>query len=183
MNEHVLRFAHALPATVTDEKVYEVLENARELLRRLSGNARDIQFRHKIEDRKDKLGGPLGQELDVVYIQLLAKFTQPNWCLPPEAHALRMQFERDTLNRAVNEAAAKAMAEHRKELEKQVKAAKALAPESIKQLPGAESAPAHTVALDKMLITDEEIVRSSQHPNGVSILDGPMFPTSDDQVN
>jgi DNA-binding PadR family transcriptional regulator len=182
MGQHVLKWNQALPAEVSDEKVYTVLNKGRELLKRLSGDAPDLQFRHKVEEKEATIGGPLGQKIRVVYITLFARFEKPDFMLPPETLGLLQQHRMQVQHREVFEAAAKAMAEQRKEMERAVKEAKAAMPESVRQLPGVETVPAHTVSPSQMVLTDEDIARQANQPAGVSVFDGPMFPTSDEEV-
>ncbi len=176
MGMHVLQWKQALPAEVPDSKVYEVLEHGRELLRRLSGGARDIQFRHKVTDQEATIGGPLGQRITVTYIELWARFSGSELMLPPETQVLLRQHRALANNRELAEAVAKAQAERRKELEKQAKDAQAQAVDPVRDDPNVDRAPAHTVSVDKMLVSDEELARAAAMPAGVSVFDGPMCP-------
>lgn len=184
MGEHCLQWKQALPREVSDDKVYEILQKGRELLKRLSGGAEDIQFRHVIEDKVATIGGPLGQKVNVTYIQLYARFTQTDFLLPKETQGLLKQYRDGQLERDLREAAAKAYADQRAEMEKKVREEAHNRPDVVRDFPQlVDHAPAAGVPLDKMVISDAEVVRLAETPSGVSIFDGPMVPGSDGEVH
>lgn len=183
MAEHGLQWKQALPIQTPPAKVYDVLEQGRRLLKRLSGDDQNIQFRHMITEEEATIGGPLGEKIRVIYIQLFARFSKPDFALPPETQVLLRQYRMDVTNRDVNEAAAKAMADRRKELEKQAKEAIANQKDPVRDNPDAITMKAKDVQLDKMLISDLELARVAETPAGVSIFDGPMVPGTDEEVN
>lgn len=170
MDRHRLVFQKSLPADAPDAKVYSVLEQARELLRRMAKDAPDIKFKHKVEDTEAKMGGPLGQTVQVVHITLIAEFTQVACLLPAETQGLKRQYDHNLLARdVVSEMLAKAK-EERLAMEKQVREAAKNQPDPVRDFPElVDTVPAHQVALDKMVLTDAEIARASQHPLGVEV--------------
>lgn len=182
MGKHVLQWKQALPAETPDKKVYDVLQSGRQLLFELSGRARDIEYKHKVSDQDAQLGGPLGQKIRVTYLEVWARFDQPDFALPGETQGLLQQYRFAENNRSLIEAANKAIADQRAEQAKAAKEAVKNQPD-FRDDPTVESAPAHTVQLDKMLISDAELARTSATPAGVTVFDGPMFPASDGEVH
>lgn len=101
-HEHELIFQYSLKRDVSDEMVSNFLQAAREQLKRLAGPfAREIQFRHKVEERDAKLGyGDKGTDIVVLHIILAMRF---NGLPSGEVQALKRRAESERLDKTVRE--------------------------------------------------------------------------------
>jgi hypothetical protein len=177
--KHQLVVNQALPLKSEEDAVQRVLFAAKELLFEMSGKAKDIRYRHFVREKDTTIGGPLGQAIRVIYITVVCQFEQAEFWLPQATKNLIRKFEQDKLAGLVGEHAVKA---REAKLAAEAKAAKEAAKQpNIRDLPGVETVPAKDVPLSKMLVSDAELLRASDAA-GVTVFDGPMFPTSPDEV-
>ena len=169
--QHALLFRKALPDDTPDEAVYKVLGYARELLKEIAGrSATDIQFRHRVDERTAQLGGPLGQVINVVYIQLGMRFNLPTVMMGPEMRRLFEDFQvtriDDVVRRAVEEAQREAAA-----MAKQVVEEAKNRPDPVRELSDAVYlTPAKDVPLGKMVITDDIAFARQMNADGQTAL-------------
>ncbi len=102
MAKHHLYFAHTLPRRTRDDKIYSVLAQAREMLKRMGGmGVRNLEFKHTVEREKHTEIGV------VVYITMVARFDQFDFLLPEETWRLIKQYEQKKLDKLAAEAQAR----------------------------------------------------------------------------
>jgi hypothetical protein len=98
-HEHMLYFKVALPRSTSDDKVHDIIEKARDHLKRLAGPySRNHEFRHRIEDREARVGGAKGVDVIVTYVQIACRF---NGLLNDETAPLKKAAEQAMLEEAV----------------------------------------------------------------------------------
>lgn len=101
-HQHLLVYRVALPMSAPEDKVHGVIAKTREYLKRLAGPfSRNHQFRHKVEDKEARAGGPTGRDILVRYVQVMCRY---NGLLTDATMALKARAEQLMLERAVAEA-------------------------------------------------------------------------------